>query len=66
MHTLPDYRGCGYGTLSTKFLLEKVKGIGLTPYLRIVDGNVKSMNMVSKMGFKATNPICWVESEPHQ
>ncbi len=64
MHTLEEHRSKGYGLLCTKFLLEKVTKIGLTPYLCVDDGNVKSTKMVEKMGFKPTNPVCWVVSEP--
>lgn len=51
LHVRPEYRRKGYGLQITLALIEKVRQAGKFPFACIVRDNVKSINLVKKLGF---------------
>lgn len=61
LHVLPEYRRKGYGLQVTLALIEKVKQAGKLPFACIVQDNVKSINLVKKLGFIEDKKKYWFE-----
>jgi ribosomal protein S18 acetylase RimI-like enzyme len=59
LHVLPEYRRNGYGLQVTLALIEKVREGRKLPFACIVQDNVKSINLVKKLGFKEDKNKYW-------
>jgi len=59
LHVLPEYRRKGYGYHVTLALIEAVRKIGKIPFAYIVSDNVKSINLISKLGFIRDKKVHW-------
>ena len=59
LHVLPEMRRKGYGLQVTLALIEKVKQAGKLPFACIVQDNIKSINLVKKLGFKEDRKKHW-------
>jgi ribosomal protein S18 acetylase RimI-like enzyme len=61
LHVMDDYRRKGYGYHVTLSLIEKVRKVGKLPFACIVEDNLKSINLVKKLGFKKDKKVHWFE-----
>ena len=59
LHVLPEYRRKGYGYQVTLALIEKVRKKGKLPFASIMQDNLKSINLVKKLGFKEDKKKHW-------
>jgi GNAT superfamily N-acetyltransferase len=59
LHVLPEIRRKGYGLQVTLALIEKVRQACKLPFACIVQNNVKSINLVKKLGFKEDKMKFW-------
>ena len=59
LHVLPEYRRKGYGLQVTLSLIEKIRQTGKLPFACIVQDNIKSFNLVKKLGFKKDKNKYW-------
>ncbi len=59
LHVLPEIRRKGYGYQITLALIEKVREAGKLPFACIVQDNVKSINLVRKLGFIEDKKKYW-------
>ena len=59
LHVLDDHRRKGYGYQVTLALIEKVRNNGKLPFACIVQDNIKSINLVKKLGFKEDKKKHW-------
>lgn len=59
LHVLDNYRRKGYGYQITLALIEKVREKGKLPFACIVQDNVKSINLVKKLGFIEDKKVYW-------
>jgi len=59
LHVLDDYRRKKYGLQVTLALIEKVRQAGKLPFACIVQDNIKSINLVKKLGFVEDKNKYW-------
>jgi len=59
LHVLPEYRRKRYGYHVTLALIEVVRKKGKIPFAYILEDNVKSINLITKLGFKKDKKIHW-------
>ena len=59
LHVLDEYRRNGYGYQVTLAIIEKVRKKGKLPFACIVQDNIKSFNLVKKLGFKEDKNKYW-------
>jgi len=59
LHVLPEMRRKGYGLQVTLSLIDKVRKAGKLPFACIVQHNIKSINLVKKLGFKEDKKKHW-------
>ena len=59
LHTLDDYRrkGLGYGV--TLSMIQKVRNSGGLPFANVLPTNLRSINLLLKLGFKKSKNIHW-------
>lgn len=61
LHTLDDYRrkGLGYGV--TISMIHNVRDSGGLPFANVLESNKRSINLLSKLGFKENKKIHWFQ-----
>ena len=59
MITLPEFRGKGYAYELTKDIVNKTIDSGRLPYVQIVKGNFKSVDLAKKVGFVEHGDVHW-------
>ncbi|MBN1301561.1 MAG: GNAT family N-acetyltransferase [Melioribacteraceae bacterium] len=63
LHVLPDYRRQGFGASLTIDMINKMRMLGKLPFTYIEPVNMKSNNLVVKLGFVKHKLITWLELE---
>lgn len=63
LHVLDDYRRKGYGYNVTLSLTNEIRKSNKLPFAYIEEKNVKSINMVLKLGFKKDRLVHWFETK---
>ncbi|PKK85676.1 MAG: hypothetical protein CVT48_04435 [Thermoplasmata archaeon HGW-Thermoplasmata-1] len=61
LYVLPEVRGRGYGEAVTRALIIEKRKAGEPVFLNVLHGNVRSSNLVEKMGFVFDRNASWVE-----
>lgn len=62
-----NFRRRGYGEIMEKFLINDLLGKGLVPYCHIVEGNVASLALQSKLGLEISKDLLyWLHKEPKE
>ena len=61
MFVPPEQRGKGYAQIVAGDLLKKVLAKGKLPYVQIVDGNIASLSLATKLGFEKVFEACWLK-----
>ena len=61
LHVMPEYRRKGYGLDLTVDMINKIRGLEIIPFTYIEPENEKSINLVTKLGFKKQKRISWFE-----
>ncbi len=60
-----NFRRRGYGEIMEKFLINALLGKGLVPYCHVVEGNVASLALQSKLGLEISKDLLyWLHMEP--
>ncbi len=59
LHVLAEHRRKGYGRSITLALIEQIRKKGKLPFAYIEEDNVKSINLILKLGFKKDKKIHW-------
>ena len=61
LHVLDDHRRKGYGLSVTLALIDAVRKNGKIPFTYLEEDNVRSKNLVNKLGFKPLKKIQWFQ-----
>lgn len=56
----PEYRRLEYAFAITNYMVKRLREIGEIPFIHIVEGNLKSLNLAKKIGFIEGERVCWV------
>lgn len=60
LHVLDDYRGKGYAINIMNYMISKVREREKIPFAQIEGHNLKSINLVKKLGFREFKRVHWV------
>lgn len=60
LYVLPEYRFKGYATAVLVSLIDKVRKRGQMPFGQVEVGNVKSLNLLAKLGFMPHKDVNWL------
>ena len=63
LHVLPEYRKKGYGESLLIDMITKIRAIQKVPFGYIEPQNKKSINLITKLGFKKDKTVVWLELE---
>jgi len=63
LHVLPEHRGRGLARALTTALARKLLGLGVRPFMYIVQENRASVVLTASMGFERCGTICWFGTE---
>jgi 8-oxo-dGTP diphosphatase len=61
LHTLDDFRRKGLGYAVTLSMIHKVRDSGGLPFANVLESNKRSINLLSKLGFKENKKIHWFQ-----
>jgi GNAT superfamily N-acetyltransferase len=61
LHVMPEYRRKGFGLDLTVDMINKIRSLKIIPFTYIEPENDKSINLVTKLGFKKQKRISWFE-----
>ena len=63
LYTKKKYRRMGYAEDVLISLVNKVRQSGKIPYLYVITDNIKSQNLVKKIGFRVKGMYSWINIE---
>ena len=63
LHVLPEFRKHGFAASVLADIIEQVRGLGKVPFCYIEPQNGKSINLVTKLGFRKGKSVVWLELE---
>ncbi len=63
LHVLDDFRRQGFALDLLRFLSQEVRDAGRLPFAQIEEDNVKSLNLVSKLGYTKDRRVHWFKVE---
>jgi GNAT superfamily N-acetyltransferase len=61
LYVLEPYRSSGYAFDVGAAVIHELRTKGKTPFIYIVDGNTKSLNLSKKMGFELDRIVYWID-----
>jgi len=63
LHVLDEFRERGLGTEIMKYMITRTRQKGRIPFVHIEETNIKSLNLVKKLGFVFDRKVHWIAAK---